>query len=70
MKIITDLQDLKKGDSVIIKNSESFEKRGFQRISGDVFNIDSTELTIKCFETNEIEKINFLGAKVYLITGY
>jgi len=70
MKIITDLQDLKKGDSVIIKNSEGFEKRGLLKISGDVFNIQSPELTIKCVETNEIEKVNFFNSKVYLITAY
>jgi hypothetical protein len=70
MKIITDLHDLKKGDSVIIKYSEKYDKKGHSRISGDIFYITHPEFTIKCIETEEIEKIDFNGVKVYLVTGY
>lgn len=70
MKIITDLHDLKKGDSVIIKYSEEFEKNGLSRISGDIFHITHPEFTIMCAETKELEKIDFKRVKVYLATGY
>lgn len=72
MKIITDLHELKKGDTVIIKNADILKKRGLARITGDIFNIDATkpEFTIKCVETSEIEKVNFYDAKVFLIDGH
>lgn len=72
MKIITHLEELKKGDTVIIKNARDFEKRGLMRVTGDVFTIDAKgpEFTIKCKETAAIEKVNFDSAKIFLIDGY
>ncbi len=72
MKIITDLHDLKKGDTVIVVNGSEFEQRGFRRVTGDIFNIDAKkpQFTIKCLETKEIERVNFIGAKVFLIDGH
>lgn len=72
MKIITNLEELKKGDTVIIKNARDFERRGLMRVTGDVFTIDAKgpEFTIKCKETAAIEKVNFENAKIFLIDGY
>lgn len=70
MKIITDLRALKRGDTVIIKDAKDFDKRGLFKLTGDVFNIEYPEFTIKCQETKEIERVNFVGAKVYLIDGH
>ncbi len=72
MKIITNLEELKKGDTVIIKNARDFERRGLMRVTGDVFTIDASgpEFTIKCKETAAIEKVNFENAKIFLIDGY
>lgn len=72
MKIINHIAELKKGDTVIIKNARDFEKRGLMKVTGDVFNIDllSPEFTIKCKETSAIEKVNFDNAKIFLIDGY
>jgi hypothetical protein len=72
MKIINHLAELKKGDTVIIKNARDFEKRGLMKITGDVFNIDhlKPEFTIKCKETSAIERINFDNAKIFLLDGY
>ncbi len=72
MKVITNLQDLKKGDTVIIKDNLQFENRGLMKVTGDVFDIDfqKPHFTIKCIETAEIERINFADAKVFLIDGH
>ena len=72
MKIINNLGELKKGDTVIIKNARDFEKRGLMKVSGDIFFIDISkpEFTIKCKETAAIEKVNFETSKIFLIDGY
>ena len=72
MKVITNLHDLKKGDTVIIKDNLQFEIRGLMKVTGDIFDIDSKNphFTIKCIETAAIEKINFADAKVFLIDGH
>jgi len=69
MKLVSDLEELKKGDTVIIKDYSTFENRGFSRVFGDIFTIEkeSTDLIIKCKETNSFEKIHFEKGKIFLI---
>lgn len=72
MKVILNLKELKKGDTVIIKHAKEFDERGLMRITGDVFELESKDphtFTIKCLETKEIEKIFFSQVKVYLVDG-
>lgn len=69
MKMIRDLAELKKGDTVIIKDNASFETRGFNRVTGDVYSIDpaNPKFTIKCNETASIEEVSLESAKIFLI---
>lgn len=69
MKMIRDLAELKKGDTVIIKENIYFETRGFSRVTGDVYHIDlsNPKFTIKCNETASIEEVSLENAKIFLI---
>lgn len=69
MKVINHIAELKKGDTIIIKNARDFEKRGLMKVTGDVFTIDLSKpkITIKCNETASIEEVNFEHAKIFLI---
>lgn len=71
MKIINHISELKKGDTVIIKNARDFERRGLMKVTGDVFTIDFSrpKLTIKCNETASIEEVNVENVKIFLIQG-
>ncbi len=69
MKLIQDISELKKGDSIIVKDHVFFSNLGFARVFGDVFFIEkgSPNFTIKCKETNSIEKVNVESGKIFLI---
>ena len=69
MKLINDIAELKKGDTVILKDYLAFEAKGYSRVFGDIFNIEreSTDFIIKCKETNSFEKIPFEKGKIFLI---
>lgn len=69
MKMIRDLTELKKGDTVIVKDNVFFETRGFSRVTGDVYSIDraNPKFTIKCNETASIEEVSLKSAKIFLI---
>lgn len=71
MKIINHISELKKGDTIIVKNARDFERRGLMKVTGDVFTIDFSrpQLTIKCNETASIEVVNIDSAKIFLIQG-
>lgn len=69
MKLIRAIDELKKGDSIIVKDCPQFEEQGFARISGDIFEITngSSSFTIKCKETNALEKVSLDFGKIFLI---
>ncbi len=69
MKLIVEINELKKGDTVILKDYSVFENKGFSRVYGDIFEIEneSTDLVIRCKETNSFEKVHFEKGKIFLI---
>lgn len=69
MKLVNDIAELKKGDTVIVKDYAIFSALGFARVFGDVFDIEigKSNFSIKCQETNTIEKVNMKNGKVFLI---
>ena len=69
MKMICDITELKKGDTVIVKGHSWFENLGHQRVFGEVFNIENgeTNFTIKCVETASIESVTLGNGKIFLI---
>lgn len=69
MKIIRNITELKKGDTVIVKDYACFEALGFRSVSGNVFNIvqGMPNFTIKCNETGSIESVSVESGKIFLI---
>ncbi len=69
MRLITNLGELKKGDTVILKDHEFFSSLGFARVFGEVFDMaqGQSEFTIKCKETDSIEKVSIQNGKIFLI---
>lgn len=69
MKMIHSISELKKGDTVIVKNSHNFEAKGYKSISGDIYEIeiDNPIFTIRCKETENIEKISLKDGIIFLI---
>lgn len=69
MKLIKEISELKKGDTIIVKDQNNFSELGFASVSGDIFDIESgkSEFTIKCKETESIEKVSLDRAKIFLI---
>ncbi|MGZ3787851.1 MAG: hypothetical protein ACXVLQ_04975 [Bacteriovorax sp.] len=69
MKIISDINELKKGDTIIVKDHAYFEELGYRRVTGHVFNIEHgiPEFTIECEETNSFEKVSIEFGKIFLI---
>lgn len=69
MRLINDTTELKKGDTIIVKDHANFSDLGFARVTGDVFDIEQgmTNFTIKCEETNSIEEVSMGKAKIFLI---
>jgi hypothetical protein len=69
MKLVRSQIELKKGDTVIVKDNPNFSKLGFSKVIGDVFTIDpeKTVFTIKCKETNSLEKVSVEKDQIFLI---
>lgn len=69
MKMISSIDELKKGDTIIVKDHASFEALGYSRVTGQVFIINRgiPEFTIKCEETDSIEIVNIENGRVFLI---
>jgi hypothetical protein len=69
MKMIKNIDELRKGASVIVKDCPFFEAQGFTKISGDVFEIQkgNNHFTLKCRETESIEKITIESGKIFLL---
>lgn len=69
MKIITSLAELKKGDTLIVKDNKIFAELGYASVRGDVFSFDhdSSIFSIKCKETDSIVKISIENGKFFLI---
>lgn len=67
--MISDIAELKKGDTVIVKGHEWFENQGHQKVFGEVFHIDNvnTNFKIKCKETGSIESVTLEHGKIFLI---
>ncbi len=67
--MISDIIELKKGDTIIVKDYARFELMGFTKINGDVFSIeeDTKNITIKCMETDTFESINIESGKIFLM---
>ena len=70
MKLIQEIYELKKGDTLIIKDNEYYHNLGFTSVKGEVFllNIDELLFSVKCKETNSIDKINIKDGKFFLIS--
>jgi hypothetical protein len=70
MKLIENILDLKKGDCIIIKDNTYFASLGFSKVTGEVFLFDSDKenFSIKCKESNSIEKIKKDDGKIFLIS--
>ena len=69
MKMIKNISELKKGDTVIARDCRASTLYGLKSISGDIFNIEPEKenFTIKCIETNSIEEINLKDGAIFLI---
>ncbi len=69
MKIIRDIKELKKGDTVIVKNNPAFMLMGYRFVSGDIFNIErgNSNFVIRCKETKRFEKINVDDGLIFYI---
>lgn len=69
MKLISTISELRKGDTVIVKDQLRFEEMGLRSISGDVFDIEAEKQSfiIKCKETSSLEEISVKGGKIFLI---
>jgi hypothetical protein len=69
MKLISTISELKKGDTIIIKDCAGFESLGFKSVRGDIFNIEPGKLsfTIRCKETDSFEKISLEDGMIFLI---
>lgn len=69
MKLVKEMSEFKKGDTIILKDYSLFEDKGFSRFFGDIFNIEkeSTGFVIKCKETNSFEKVQFEKGKIFLV---
>lgn len=70
MKMIKGISELKKGDTVIVKNCPAFESLGFTTIRGDIYNVEADKacFTIKCKETNQFESVNLEDGTIFLIS--
>ena len=69
MRMIKDVTELKKGDSIIVKDNPSFVSLGFKSIRGDIFTIEPGKLhfTIRCKETDKLEQISLEEGVIFLI---
>ena len=69
MRLVREINELKKGDTILLKDYSIFEDKGFSRVFGDIFNIEkeSTDFVIKCKETNSFEKVQFEKGKIFLV---
>ena len=70
MKLISDIDELKKGDTIIVKDSKWFDERGLARVTGDIYSIDKSnfKIQIQCVETDSIEEFALNNSKVFLIS--
>jgi hypothetical protein len=69
MKLIENINELKKGDSIIIKDNSYFLSQGLSKVKGEVFLIDKDHdlLTVKCTESNSIERVSLTDGKFFLV---
>jgi hypothetical protein len=70
MKLVENIKDLKKGDTLIVKDNEFFSQQGYTKICGEVFLLNNEEqsLLLRCQETNTIEKIYLSDGKIFSIS--
>jgi len=69
MKMVKDIKELKKGDTIIIKDCPAGTSLGLKSISGDIYSLeaDKTYFTIKCKETEKFENISLEDGVIFLI---
>jgi hypothetical protein len=69
MKLISDISELKKGDTVIVKDNAGLVARGFSKVLGDILLIEKGRLdfTLKCKETDSLESITLDTGLIFLI---
>ncbi|MDD4976554.1 MAG: hypothetical protein PHY93_19515 [Bacteriovorax sp.] len=69
MKMISDIAELKKGDTIIVKDYACFESLGYRKVFGEVFSIDlgNPNFIIKCKETDAFENVSIENGKIFLI---
>lgn len=69
MKFINDISELKKGDTIIVKDNAGLCERGFSKVLGDILYIEKgkSNFVIKCKETNSLESINLDTGLIFLL---
>jgi len=69
MKLISAIEELKKGDSIIIKDDQKFCSLGYTKVFGEVFKIESGKsyFSIKCEQTKSIEEVKIENGKIFLM---
>ena len=69
MKMVKNISELKKGDTIIAKDCPASTSLGLKSITGDVFALESGKpnFSIRCKETNSIEKVSLEEGTIFLI---
>ncbi len=69
MRMIKDLSELKKGDTIILKDCASFKSLGFKSIRGEIFTIEPgmSHFILRCKETESFEQIRLEDGTIFLI---
>lgn len=69
MKLICSIEELKKGDTIIIKDNQKFNSLGFNKVFGEVYQIESGKsfISIKCEQTNSIEEVKIDNGLIFLL---
>lgn len=69
MKFVENIQDLKKGDNIIVKDNRYLSSQGFFKIKAEVFSIKVKEnlITIKSLERDSIDEISLEDGKFFLV---
>jgi predicted transcriptional regulator len=69
MKFIENIQDLKKGDNIIVKDNSYLSSLGHVKVKGEVFSINEKEnrISIKSLDLNSIDEIRIDDGKIFLV---
>lgn len=70
MKLVENIQDLKKGDNIIIKDNSYLSSQGYFKIKAEVFSINEKEnhlIDIKSPERDSIDSISIDDRKIFFV---